>query len=196
MKPLEDDGGERRRPEPHAPRRLSVPSPKGGTVVQLSGAVVLVTGAGGGIGGATARLAARRGARVVCAGRDAAGLQETTALCDGATLIADLRREEAPAALVEEVLGSAHVRPLLGRTSRGADLRPGWVGLQPSRGSRRVVPVSGHPGYRRARGAEVRVAGTTRRRPAVRRGWSGDQPSRLTWAPSGDGMIDEVAHPA
>jgi threonine dehydrogenase-like Zn-dependent dehydrogenase len=135
MKPLEDDGGERRRPEPHAPRRLSVPSPKGGTVVQLSGAVVLVTGAGGGIGGATARLAARRGARVVCAGRDAAGLQETTALCDGATLIADLRREEAPAALVEEVLGSAHVRPLLGRTSRGADLRPGSVALQPSPGS-------------------------------------------------------------
>ena len=74
--------------------------------MQLSGAVVLVTGASGGIGGATARLAARRGARVVCAGRDAAALQETAAVCDGAPLIADLRREEAPAALVEEVLRS------------------------------------------------------------------------------------------
>jgi short-subunit dehydrogenase len=74
--------------------------------VQLNGAVVLVTGASGGIGRATAQLVARRGATVVCAGRDAAALQETAAVCDGAPLIADLRDPAAPAALVDEVVGS------------------------------------------------------------------------------------------
>jgi short-subunit dehydrogenase len=74
--------------------------------MQLSGAVVLVTGASGGIGRATAHLAARRGATVVCTGRDATALQETAARCGGVALIADLRSGEAPAALVEDVLGS------------------------------------------------------------------------------------------
>lgn len=77
--------------------------------MQLRGAVVLVTGGSSGIGRATAALAARRGARVVCAGRDAAALGEVAARCGAAPLIADLRREDAPAALVAEVLG-AHGR--------------------------------------------------------------------------------------
>src|SRR3954452_1339679 len=88
------------------PRRRSVRSPKGGTVVQLSGAVVLVTGASGGISRATAQPATRRGATVVCADRDAVALQETAARCGGAALIADLRRHDALGALMEEVLGS------------------------------------------------------------------------------------------
>jgi short-subunit dehydrogenase len=65
-----------------------------------------VTGASGGIGAAIADLAARRGARVVCAGRDAAALQEVAARCGGVPLIADLRRAEAPAELVDQVLSS------------------------------------------------------------------------------------------
>jgi short-subunit dehydrogenase len=72
--------------------------------MQLSGAVVLVTGASGGIGRATAQLAAARGAAVACTGRDAAALRETAARCGGAVLIADLRREEAAAHLVDEVI--------------------------------------------------------------------------------------------
>ena len=74
--------------------------------MQLSGAVVLVTGASGGIGRATAELVAWRGATVVCTGRDGAALQETAARCGGAVLIADLRRAEAAAAMVEDVLRS------------------------------------------------------------------------------------------
>jgi short-subunit dehydrogenase len=89
---------------PARAQNLTAGSPKGGTVVQLSGAVVLVTGASGGIGRATAQLAARRGATVVCAGRDAAAVQETAAGCGGATLIADLASVEGSAALVEDVL--------------------------------------------------------------------------------------------
>jgi short-subunit dehydrogenase len=44
---------------------------------------VLVTGASGGIGGATARRLAALGATVVCAGRDAAALGEVAASIDG-----------------------------------------------------------------------------------------------------------------
>jgi NAD(P)-dependent dehydrogenase (short-subunit alcohol dehydrogenase family) len=72
--------------------------------VQLADAVVLVTGGSRGIGRSTAELAARRGARVVCAGRDAGALQEVAARCGAVPVVADLRREDAPGALVGEVL--------------------------------------------------------------------------------------------
>lgn len=48
---------------------------------QLDGRIALVTAAGGGIGQATAWLLAERGARVVAADIDAAGLDETRANC-------------------------------------------------------------------------------------------------------------------
>jgi NAD(P)-dependent dehydrogenase (short-subunit alcohol dehydrogenase family) len=73
--------------------------------VQLADAVVLVTGGSRGIGRSTAELAARRGARVVCAGRDEAALQEVAAGCGAVPLVADLRREDAAGALVDQVLG-------------------------------------------------------------------------------------------
>lgn len=72
--------------------------------MELSGAVVLITGGSRGIGRATAELAARRGARVVCAGRDAAALREVADACGALTVAADLRETGAAAALVGEVL--------------------------------------------------------------------------------------------
>ena len=72
--------------------------------MQLAGSVVLVTGGSRGIGRSTAELAARRGARVVCAGRDAASLEEVAVRCGGVPLVADLRVDGAAGALVEQVL--------------------------------------------------------------------------------------------
>jgi short-subunit dehydrogenase len=59
--------------------------------VQLSGAVVLVTGASSGIGRATAHLLAARGAHVVAVGRDAAALRDLAESVGGTALPADLR---------------------------------------------------------------------------------------------------------
>jgi short-subunit dehydrogenase len=74
--------------------------------MELTGAVVLVTGAGRGIGAATARALADAGARVVCAGRDAAALAGTAAAVRGPALIADLRHPDAADALVEQTLAA------------------------------------------------------------------------------------------
>jgi short-subunit dehydrogenase len=75
-----------------------------GRWMELSGAVVLVTGGSRGIGRATAELAARRGARVVCAGRDGAALRQVADSCGAQTVEADLSEPGAAAALVTEVL--------------------------------------------------------------------------------------------
>ncbi|MCU1616438.1 MAG: 2-hydroxycyclohexanecarboxyl-CoA dehydrogenase [Frankiales bacterium] len=55
------------------------------------GAVVLVTGAGSGIGRATAYLLAARGAHVVAVGRDAAALRDVAEATGGTAVQADLR---------------------------------------------------------------------------------------------------------
>ena len=49
--------------------------------MKLSGRVAIVTGAGSGIGRASALLFAGEGARIVAVDRDAAGLGETLAAC-------------------------------------------------------------------------------------------------------------------
>jgi NAD(P)-dependent dehydrogenase (short-subunit alcohol dehydrogenase family) len=72
--------------------------------VELAGAVVLVTGGSRGIGRAIAELAARRGARVVSAGRDAVALQEVADASGAVPLVADLSTVGTPDALVREVL--------------------------------------------------------------------------------------------
>jgi short-subunit dehydrogenase len=72
--------------------------------VELRDAIVLVTGASGGIGRATAAALARSGAHVVCAGRDDAATTEVAGAVAGTALTADLREPGAPASLIEHTV--------------------------------------------------------------------------------------------
>lgn len=76
--------------------------------VEFSGALTLVTGAGSGIGEATALAFATRGARVLCADIDTAGAEKTAARCaevggDGVAFTVDVADREAMRALADEV---------------------------------------------------------------------------------------------
>lgn len=70
-------------------------------VMQLSGAVALVTGGSSGIGAATARALAARGAKVLVSGRDLSRLQEVASDTGGMALESDLAAPGGPAALAE-----------------------------------------------------------------------------------------------
>ncbi len=76
----------------------------------LSGRVAIVTGAGRGIGRATAVLLAREGVDVGCVGRDASQLADTAAdvvAAGGRALVVpvDLADRDAPCVIVDQVLG-------------------------------------------------------------------------------------------
>lgn len=76
--------------------------------MDLTDAVVLVTGGSGGIGGACAAAAAGRGAAVIVAGRDPARLAAVAAEVGGKALTSDLARPGAAeelAAAAEELYG-------------------------------------------------------------------------------------------
>lgn len=68
--------------------------------MRLAGAVVLVTGATRGIGRATARELAARGAIVVCAGRDVDAVRDVAEQVGGSWLVADLAQPSAAEELV------------------------------------------------------------------------------------------------
>lgn len=68
---------------------------------ELAGASVLVTGAASGIGAATARLLAARGARVAVLDRDGDGAQSVGAELGGVALVADVSDPAAVDAAVE-----------------------------------------------------------------------------------------------
>ena len=76
---------------------------------RLDGKVALVTGAGGELGAATARLMVARGARVVAVDRDRASLDRLVAAVGAAgvpvTILADVTREADVAGYVAETLG-------------------------------------------------------------------------------------------
>jgi NAD(P)-dependent dehydrogenase (short-subunit alcohol dehydrogenase family) len=71
---------------------------------ELADKVVVVTGAGGGIGSATARAFAAAGARLALVDRDTGPLEEVAAETGGAAYPVDLRDEAAIDALVEAVV--------------------------------------------------------------------------------------------
>ena len=75
------------------------------TVDVLAGKVAVVTGAGAGIGRATAHALAAAGAAVVCGDRDSGGLDETAAPIEAgriATLEGDIRERSTVERLVQE----------------------------------------------------------------------------------------------
>jgi len=75
----------------------------------LSNSVVLITGAGGGIGRAAASALAQRGAGLYLTGRNTAKLNETASLCRSAAfvriIIADIQKEDAPEKIMSMVSG-------------------------------------------------------------------------------------------
>lgn len=99
--------------------------------MELHGAVVLVTGASGGIGRATAHLLAARGAHVVAAGRDPVTLRDLAESTGGTALSEDLRDPLAADRLVARALeacgrldgvvanaGIGHAGPVADMTAR------------------------------------------------------------------------------
>ena len=70
--------------------------------LDLAGRSVLLTGATGGIGGATARALAARGAVVTVTGRRADPLEALAAEIGGRAIVADLATDEGPERLVAE----------------------------------------------------------------------------------------------
>ena len=65
------------------------------TATEFAGRTILVTGAGGGIGGATVRQLVARGADVIAAGRTAESISAIVAETDARPLVFDLESEES-----------------------------------------------------------------------------------------------------
>ncbi len=78
--------------------------PENGFDFDLSGKVALVTGAGSGLGSATARVLAAQGARVICGDIDEEGAQGTAKEIGGRALYLDVAEPTSVEATVEEIL--------------------------------------------------------------------------------------------
>lgn len=91
--------------------------------MRVDGAVCLITGASSGIGAATARHLARRGGRVLLAGRDAARLDVLAEETGGVPLVADLADGTGATTVAEQALAAAgHVDLLVNNAGLG------WAG--------------------------------------------------------------------
>jgi NAD(P)-dependent dehydrogenase (short-subunit alcohol dehydrogenase family) len=80
--------------------------PDNGLSLDLSGRVVLVTGAASGLGAATARVFAEHGARVVCGDIDEKGAQEVAEAIGARALYLDVAEPTSAEAALREVLDS------------------------------------------------------------------------------------------
>ncbi|HEX6515282.1 MAG TPA: SDR family oxidoreductase [Nocardioidaceae bacterium] len=88
-------------------------------MTELRGATVLLTGASSGIGEATARTLAGRGARLLLTGRDEARLAAAAEGLDARRLAADLADEAAPAALAAWALREGPPRVVVHNAGAG-----------------------------------------------------------------------------
>jgi 3-dehydrosphinganine reductase len=97
-------------------------------MTELSGAHVLVTGGSSGIGLATARLAAARGARVSLLARDAARLEEAARTIDGTPPAATVSADVTDAAAVNDAVATlvARVGPVDVLVTSAGSVHPGY----------------------------------------------------------------------
>jgi NAD(P)-dependent dehydrogenase (short-subunit alcohol dehydrogenase family) len=140
----------------------------------LTGKVVIVTGAGSGIGRATARAFADAGALVLGVGRRTDALAETaTGYASIATLSADLRSLDAPRSVVDAAIGrwgrldvlvnnagATAMMPLAETTAAGID---GLLSLNVTAPS--LLAHAALPHLLRSKGSIVNVSSTYGHRP-------------------------------
>jgi Short-chain alcohol dehydrogenase of unknown specificity len=96
--------------------------------MQIDGQIALVTGAGSGLGAATARLLAARGAKVAVLDFDGAKANAVAAEIGGFGVQADVGSEAAVAAAFDAVKAHFGASPRVAVTAPGSAWRPGsWV---------------------------------------------------------------------
>jgi len=109
---------------------------------RLDGKVALITGAGGAIGGATARLMASRGAKIVAVDRDAEALARLAAEIPGlVTTTADVSREEDVEAYVKTAVDAAgRIDIFFNNAGIEGQFHP--IGTYPTEDFRRVIDIN------------------------------------------------------
>ncbi len=116
--------------------------------MRIEGQVALVTGGGSGLGAATARLLAERGARVAVLDFDKARADAVAAEIGGLGVQADVGSEPAVAAAFEAVKAHFGAAPRIAVNCAGIGVAaPGWPGFEWRRqGTMSAVRRAAHPG--------------------------------------------------